>query len=615
MSLFKIRQFWYTTSEDDEYFDQNSLIVSRFNSDFDYIVTASHSGVLRIFNPSENGFHPNDAIVEKIFDHPILQIASGRLVSGNQSMQLAVLHPKLLAIYSLVITVGKIEHGNQSYLQLLYEHKLRRSAANFVVGPFGGSQNRDFICVQSLDGIFSFFEQESQVTHVALPDFLLPGPLDYIVKTDSFITVSSDWGIVTYKYKNLSEAADESTDPIYSKPKLISDWFYYLGETVTDIQVTNDIINRESWIVILGEKHLICLTDNGMPKFMKKLDYSPICMHSYVIDTKVFTLITAETNMLLVYENTTLKWSAQFDCLPIAIHRVFLKSIKGALVLLTEEGRLECCYLGTEPSFFVAPPLNFQEIDFVTAEKELVDLEKVMTSFNSSGVFLFESVAHELNGREIEKVRDPGLTSTVKSLLTLNEYESKTLNTAGWNWFGGTLPSFVKTTDNDGTFNLLIPLHNLFGVFADYENVIMGKQKIKLVRARNDENCYITETGEKKAAITISSIELKVKYVYLNDMIKLNVFEEIAKNKPIFNAYRNWEIHELPALRTTKRDIWTINQTPPNIINLENSHSEGTIPNLHKKLTNCRHHKLSWCSCSIVNVYKIYNYIVRVLSN
>lgn len=89
MSLFKIRQFWATTSEDDEYFDQNSLIVTKLNSDFDYVVTASQSGVLRIFNPncevSEDGaykgFHPNDLIVETILDNPILQISSGRLVS------------------------------------------------------------------------------------------------------------------------------------------------------------------------------------------------------------------------------------------------------------------------------------------------------------------------------------------------------------------------------------------------------------------------------------------------------------------------------------------------------------------------------------------------------
>lgn len=89
MSLFKIRQFWSTTSEDDEYFDHNSLLVAKINSDFDYVVTGSQSGVLRIFSPncdvSENGayagFNPNDVIVEKILDNPILQVGSGRLVS------------------------------------------------------------------------------------------------------------------------------------------------------------------------------------------------------------------------------------------------------------------------------------------------------------------------------------------------------------------------------------------------------------------------------------------------------------------------------------------------------------------------------------------------------
>ncbi|XP_066154098.1 protein PTHB1 [Euwallacea fornicatus] len=414
MSLFKTRLFWSTNSEDDEYFDHNSLIVSKLNSEHDYIITGSQSGVLRIFSPNSEtnedgtlgGFHPNDVIVEKIFDTPILQVGTGRLLSGNQLIQLVLLHPRVLSVYSLVFKAGKTDHGNQTFLQLLYEHKLRGSAYNFAVGPFGGSQQRDFICVQSLDGVLSFFEQESQVAYVALPDFLLPGPLCYVTRTDSFVVVNCDWSVATYRYKILSEAADESIDPIYAKPKIFCEWEFNLGESVLDIKVINDIINKEARIVVLGEKNVFCITENGRLKFMNRLGYSPICIDAYILDPGLFTLVVAETGMLLVYENTTLKWSAHMDFLPVAISRCFLKLIKGALVALSDEGRLECCYLGTEPSFFVAPPLNIQEIDFAKAEQELASLEKVLTS--SSNIDLSQNnIEKELEvqvqiNREIE---------------------------------------------------------------------------------------------------------------------------------------------------------------------------------------------------------------------
>lgn len=89
MSLFKSRGFWKTTTDEDEQFDQNSLKVTRLNSDVDYLVTGSHAGVLRIFRPStevgQNGalsdFKPSDLLLEKHLDGPILQMGFGKLVS------------------------------------------------------------------------------------------------------------------------------------------------------------------------------------------------------------------------------------------------------------------------------------------------------------------------------------------------------------------------------------------------------------------------------------------------------------------------------------------------------------------------------------------------------
>ncbi|XP_030762224.1 uncharacterized protein LOC115887041 [Sitophilus oryzae] len=133
---------------------------------------------------------------------------------------------------------------------------------------------------------------------------------------------------------------------------------------------------------------------------------------------------------------------------------------------------------------------------------------------NNVGAFLFESITYELNGKVIDKVRDPGLISTVKSLLCLNQNESTALDVAGWNWPSGAVKSYEPETDNF--------------------------------------------KGNKKADITILNIELRVKHIYPNDSVKLKLFEAISKDKPIFIGFRKWEIHELPALRQARKDVWTV---------------------------------------------------------
>ena len=70
---------------------------------------------------------------------------------------------------------------------------------------------KDFLCVQSMDGTVSFFEQESFSFSRFLPGFLLPGPLKYVPRTDSFVTVSSSWQVESYKYQVLAVATDVKT--------------------------------------------------------------------------------------------------------------------------------------------------------------------------------------------------------------------------------------------------------------------------------------------------------------------------------------------------------------------------------------------------------------------
>jgi Bardet-Biedl syndrome 9 protein len=64
--------------------------------------------------------------------------------------------------------------------------------------------------------------------------------------------------------------------------------------------------------------------------------------------------------------------------------------MSGILVLLSERGELQCCYLGTEPSLFMAPPLEIHAIDYEQAGKELSELQKVIKEYTKrSGKHLF----------------------------------------------------------------------------------------------------------------------------------------------------------------------------------------------------------------------------------
>lgn len=90
--------------------------------------------------------------------------------------------------------------GDQYQLLLTYEHQLSKSAYSFLVGPFGGVKGRDFICILSLDGTLSFFEQETFSVSRSLPCFLLPSPFVYVPSSDSFVVHNANWTLECYRY-------------------------------------------------------------------------------------------------------------------------------------------------------------------------------------------------------------------------------------------------------------------------------------------------------------------------------------------------------------------------------------------------------------------------------
>lgn len=178
----------------------------------------------------------------------------------------------------------------------------------------------------------------------------------------------------------------------------------------------------------------------------------------------------------------------------------------------------------------------------------------VCTLSNNCGLFLFDRISYELNGHELEVVRDPGIATTLRALACYNPHEANALAVAGWNPTGVGIPTYNAA---DRHFSLRIPLWFIFNLFNDYNHVLMGRHKIRLVRHRSDADCY-TSTGTSRATIDIQKITLKVRHVYPNDEIKLELLKSIGSGRTFKIPYRLYELHELPALRATNKENWPL---------------------------------------------------------
>ncbi|TSN21177.1 Protein PTHB1 [Bagarius yarrelli] len=443
MSLFKARDWWSAVLGEGEEFDQGCLCVGDVDnsgSGYDKVVVGSYMGMLRIFSPPRPAEHSGvDAqLLEVQLRDPIIQVEVGKFVSCSELLHLAVLHPRKLSIYVMTGTAGNVEHGDQYQLRLVYEHNLQRTACNMTYGPFGGVTGHHFICIQSMDGMLMFFEQESYAFGRFLPGFLLPGPLCYCTRTDAFITVSSSRQVECYRYETLAVATDADTrqnSEQQSKSSgkrlmfarrlprfkgILKTWVWNESATVLNAEMASLLRLRRflqfayqyipldwyvpacpyeacggcllclltvfTWtlssssIFILGERNLFCLRDNGQIRFMKKLEYNPSCFLPYasVSEGTTNVLLANHNNMLLVYQDTTLKWAAQLACVPVAIRVANFLELRGLVVTLSPEGHLQCSYMGTDPSFFTAPKVDSREVNYDEVDAEMKALQKVI---------------------------------------------------------------------------------------------------------------------------------------------------------------------------------------------------------------------------------------------
>lgn len=199
---------------------------------------------------------------------------------------------------------------------------------------------------------------------------------------------------------------------------------------------------------------------------------------------------------------------------------------------------------------YVLPSESFLYIEgALTKTDGTISADSTLT--NNSMAFLFEEGRYELNGVEIDKTKNLGITTTLKNLSSLNDNESRMLFNSSWFGNGG-----IKL--DKGHFNFCIPLKLLFGFAEDYKKIIINaRHELILIRARSDENTYLT-TKDSSMKINIFKIQWRMPHVNVEDIAKVSLLKTLGIGRPIQIGFRSWDLYEFPTLPTTTQHTWMI---------------------------------------------------------
>jgi Bardet-Biedl syndrome 9 protein len=410
MSLFQAREWWSAQAGQEEEFDVGCLCVANIDNEpggTNKIVTGSFQGMLRMYCPKQKEYKIEDLILEKNVEMPILQIAAGKFVQGSREMCLALLHPMKLAIY-MVSAVSSGGSVNYYSLAQAYEHQLTRPAFNFCCGPFGGVRDRDYICIQSLDGVLSFFEQDAfAFSRLLSSSFLMPGPLCYMAKTDSFIICNSSMCIEAYRYQVLAAAADNvDRDPGAegaSGKKVQVDWSTNIGEHAQHIEVTRfsrSLSASQQELLVIGEQSIFTIKENGGIRLQKRVcEYTisaALCyklpegpegppMHNLLIGTN--------SGHLIVFHEMQLVWCARLHhMIPVQLCVGDIGGTRGMIVSMDDHGKVQVSYLGTDPPMASLVNTEMKELNYDEMEEEHQDLLRVIRQTHGEGAREAEEV-------------------------------------------------------------------------------------------------------------------------------------------------------------------------------------------------------------------------------
>lgn len=183
-------------------------------------------------------------------------------------------------------------------------------------------------------------------------------------------------------------------------------------------------------------------------------------------------------------------------------------------------------------------------------EKDASATEEVPNIVNNAPAFLFDEIRYELNGIEIDKCKNVGVTTSMKGYLSFLPDDMNRMEIAGWN-----IDEYKKA--ESGYVSYCIPLKNIFGFAEDYQNIVLNaKHELILIRSRNDTNIFCGENNIVK--FQMNKIQWRIPHIQVSDSEKIELLRFIERQKTVQMAYRSWELFEHPSLPENDKHIWSV---------------------------------------------------------
>nr|XP_012217582.1 PREDICTED: uncharacterized protein LOC105669284 [Linepithema humile] len=169
---------------------------------------------------------------------------------------------------------------------------------------------------------------------------------------------------------------------------------------------------------------------------------------------------------------------------------------------------------------------------------------------NNCVAFMFDEMRYELDGVEIDRNRNVGITSTIKNYVSLTTEKSKTLKYISWNPDGNPLL--------DGNFNFCVSLNILLGFCEDYKRIVINaRHELVLIRSRNDNNCLVERVGTNPT-IELLKIQWRMPHVSLSKVNKLSLLRTLESGRYLSVCFRSWDLYEFPLLQNTTKHSWAV---------------------------------------------------------